>query len=150
MTLRDWVPIVGVAVSLAGLAVVLSRGRAATLDQIRASVIALEKDMDRRLDALIRDVTARGAALETKVEVFWRHVALPAAQVLHSPDPAHARRDALLEALMARRLDLDGAVELAGLVEEVFDDPDTTDAERIAAGQVLGYLQVMFGAGADA
>ncbi len=150
MTARDWVGIAGVALTLAGLIVGASRARSAKVEQLGKDLAALEREMNRRLDAIVRDVTARGAALETKVEVFWRHVALPAAQVLHSPDPAHARRDWLLEALMGRRLDLAGAVELAGLVEEVFDDPGVTDAERIAAGQVLGYLQVMFGAGADA
>ncbi len=145
MTLRDWLGVAGTAISLAGLVVVLNRGRAAALDKVADSVVALERDVNRRLDAIVRDVTARGAALETKVDVFWRSVTVPAAALLHSPHPEAARRDALLEALMAGRLGLEDAAELAGLVEAMRDDPAASQVERLAAGQVLGYLAVVFG-----
>lgn len=146
MTPRDWLALGGTAISLAGLIVVLNRGRAAALDKVADSVVALERDVGRRLDAVVRDMTGRASALETKVEVFWRTVTVQAAAVLHSPHPEHARRDALLEELMAGGLGIRDAAELASLVQPVLADPAASAAERLAAANVLGYLQAMFGA----
>lgn len=145
MTLRDWLAVAGTTISLAGLVVVLNRGRVAALEKVADSVATLERDVNRRLDAMVRDMTARAATLETKVEVFWRTVTVQAAAVLHSPHPEHARRDALLEALMAGRLGIRDAAELAALIQPVLDDPGSTAAERLAAANVLGYLAAMFG-----
>jgi hypothetical protein len=145
VTFRDWLGIAGTAISLAGFLVVLNRGRAAALEKVADGLATLGRDTNRRLDAMVRDMTARAVALETKVEVFWRTVTVQAAAVLHSPHPEHARRDVLLEALMVGRLGIRDAAELADLVQPVLDDPEVTAAERLAAANVLGYLAAMFG-----
>lgn len=119
---------------MAGLLLVLNRGRAAALARVADQVNALD-----------RDTAGRFATLEVKIEVFWRTVALPAAAVLHSPHPEHARRDILLERLMAGHLELQEAIELAKLVEAALEAAVTSQTERLAAGNILGYLQAVFG-----
>lgn len=46
------------------------------------------------------EVLDRVARMETKIEVFWKSVAMDAAKIIHSPDPRRAHIDALLEAFM--------------------------------------------------
>lgn len=129
MTPGAWVAVAGVVIALAGLVATGRRNRG--LDR---------RGMHEQINTLGQRITA----LETKVDVFWRSVAFPAASALHSPHPEFARRDALLEALMDGRLDLAGAAELAGMVEQVRDDEAAPTVDRLAAGQVLGYLTVKY------
>lgn len=63
----------------------------------------------------------RVVALETKMEVFWRNVGVALAGVLHSPDPARAHVDALLEALMEGRITDPEREELRGLLRYIKD-----------------------------
>lgn len=134
MTAAGWLSLAGVAVALAGLVFTLARARAADITTLHD-----------RITKLATEMTGRAVALETKVELFWRSVSLPAAAVLHSPHPEHARRDALLESLMAGRLDVVEAAELARMVEEIRADPAVPAVEQLAAGAVLGYLAAKFG-----
>lgn len=48
----------------------------------------------------IGTILDRLAVMETKIEVFWRSVAMDAAKIIHSPDPRRAHIDALLESFM--------------------------------------------------
>lgn len=134
MTTAGWLSLAGVGVALAGLVFTLARARA-------GDIAALHD----RITRLATEMAGRAATLETKVDVFWRSVTLPAAALLHSPHPEHARRDELLEALMAGRLGVGEAAELARLVEEMRADPATSPVEQLAAGSVLGYLAAQFG-----
>ena len=49
-------------------------------------------------------VLDRQAIMETKIEVFWRSVAMDAAKIIHSPDPRRAHIDELLDAFMGGSL----------------------------------------------
>jgi hypothetical protein len=142
-----WISGGGVGLAAASLAFTVARARSGSAAALHRRITAVELDLRDRIESMGREMASRAVALETKVDVFWRTVTISAAQVLHSPHPEHARRDALLEALMAGRLDLAGAAELARLVDAVREDEAAADGERLAAGQVLGYLRAVFEAG---
>lgn len=57
-------------------------------------------------------VLDRLAVMETKIEVFWRSVAMDAAKIIHSPDPRRAHIDELLDAFMGGSLTTEQAAEL--------------------------------------
>jgi hypothetical protein len=57
-------------------------------------------------------VMDRLSVLETKIEVFWRTVAMDAAKIIHSPDPARAHIDRLLEQFIEGTLTKDEELEL--------------------------------------
>lgn len=142
-------PWIALGVSILGLTwtVLWSTGQARAGD--RGKLANRIQAVDDRVTTLATEMTDRGARLETKVEILFRSVTVSAAQVLHSPHPEHARRDELLEQLMAGDMGLAEAAELAGLVDELLSDRvrPPTPAQRLAAGQVLGYLAARFGVG---
>jgi hypothetical protein len=51
----------------------------------------------KELQGKLGGVLDRVAILDTKVEVFWKNVAMDAAKIIHSPDPRRAHVDALIE-----------------------------------------------------
>lgn len=61
-------------------------------NDLAAQLHEMNERMGRSLDRL--------AVMETKIEVFWRSVAMDAAKIIHSPDPRRARVDTLLESFM--------------------------------------------------
>lgn len=83
------------------------------------------------------DTEHRLSALETKVDLWWRGLSVDAARILHSPDPAKARQDALLERFMDGVITGDEAVELVGLLQEIIEAHDTEPGARLAASLVL-------------
>ncbi len=88
----------------------------------------------------------RLASLETKVDLFWRNLSVDAAKILHSPDPAKARQDALLERFMDETIEPDEVTELVTLLEAILHEHDAQPGQRLAASVVLQAVQVRFGA----
>lgn len=76
---------------------------AVKLAALAASITQISQDL-----AVVRErqekIFDRTTVLETKMEVFWKNVALDVAKVLHSPNPAREHLDVLLEDLIAGRL----------------------------------------------
>lgn len=79
----------------------------------------------------------RLSALETKVDLWWRGLSVDAARILHSPDPAKAHQDRLLERFMDGTISGDEAVELVGILQDIIDHHDTPSGSRLAASLVL-------------
>lgn len=104
-------------------------------------------------EAIIRQVSTdisraaslsdRIVALETKMDVFWKGIAIDAAKMLHQPHPEFARRDYLLEQFTFDKLTKAEAKELADALMPVWKESNTA-AERIAAGILLRTLRVEF------
>lgn len=88
----------------------------------------------------------RLASLETKVDLFWRNVSVDAAKILHSPDPAKARQDYLLEQFMAETITIDEVAELVELLETLLSDHDSRPGDRLAASVVLNAVTVRYAA----
>lgn len=68
----------------------------------------LEVVLARQLQPLSEQVRV----LETKMDVFWKSVAVDAAKILHQPDPKRAHIDKLLEAFMEDTLTEDEELQL--------------------------------------
>jgi hypothetical protein len=66
-------------------------------------------------------VLDRITVLETKIDVFWKNVALDVARVLHSPNPARAHIDELLEAFMDGHLEPAQRANLKTILTEIRD-----------------------------
>lgn len=103
-----------------------------------AEVIARQTDLSNQLaNTMARQTEIRQAlqdqasrtgtildrltALETKMEVFWRSVAMDAAKIIHSPDPRRAHVDALLEAFMNGTLSPGDEQDLRAILENIRD-----------------------------
>ena len=94
---------------------------------VLAGVFALMEILSRRSKNLIM-VTVQQAlepfagrlyVLETKMELFWRSVAIDSAKILHQPDARRSHIDKLLEALMADKLTEQGEAELRGYLVKI-------------------------------
>lgn len=79
---------------------------------VKAIPAQIEFSIDRAMDPLRTDI----GVLKTQVEVFWRSVALDAAKIIHSPDPARRHVDVLLEALTEGTLTIEEDIELRKLL----------------------------------
>jgi hypothetical protein len=112
-------PIISVLIALSSLLIIVTRNK--------------NKDIETIADRLAR--------LETKVDVFWKDVSFDAARVLHSPHPEFARRDELLEKFMSAQLNINEAMELEAMLNEVLSKHDVESGQRMAASIVLRYLK---------
>jgi uncharacterized membrane protein YccC len=83
----------------------------AALQPVLARITSIEQqnaDSAQHLTDLIEMVVGKHlqplreqiVVLETKIDVFWKQVAMDAAKILHQPDPRRAKIDALLDAFM--------------------------------------------------
>lgn len=70
---------------------------------------------------VLAGLSDRITVLETKMEIFWRNVGVELARVLHSPNPARAHVDELLEAWMENRITTEQRDELRGYLEYIRD-----------------------------
>lgn len=108
--------------------------RVTELEFTMKTVIARLDNVDAALSKLadrFGPILDRLAVIETKIDVYWRNVAMNAAQILHSPHPERAHVDALLEAFQAGTLDEKGHAELMGILKRV--------AEYEPGGEDLGF-----------
>lgn len=116
--------------------------------RLETTVSALTADCQRITDAVGRNTVAVAAlsdritVLETKMEVFWRNVGIEVAKVLHSPNPARAHVDALLEALMDGRITPAQSDELRGILQYIRDyhQGDKSDFPIYAGDQVAAAI----------
>lgn len=69
------------------------------------------QDLHELADRMGR-VLDRLSVMETKIEVFWKSVAMDAAKIIHSPDPRRAHIDALLDAFTEGTITTQQASEL--------------------------------------
>lgn len=83
------------------------------LDSVRASGLATTG----QVDGLLRKMDV----IETKMDVFWRNVALDMARTLHSPHPERAHVDKLLEDLADGIITPAGRAELQRILEYMRD-----------------------------
>lgn len=60
----------------------------------------------------LQPIQSQVAVLESKMDVFWKQVAMDAAKILHQPDPRRADIDSLLESFMEDALSPDEELEL--------------------------------------
>jgi hypothetical protein len=119
------------------------------LGQLRDQQVRLETALDKQTESQGRTLD-RLAVLETKTEVFWKNVTMNATQILHSPDPARAHIDKLLEAFRDGKLDDRGYTELMGILEKVVAYEPGDDlgfpihpGEQFAAGAILAVEEAM-------
>lgn len=103
---------------------------------------------DSRMADRLGTVISRVEVLDTKMEVFWKSVALDAAKILHSPNPARRHVDELLEELMNGTITATRKRELRGILEHVRDyhpgDPSDFPiypGERVAAAILLRTME---------
>ena len=86
----------------------------------------------------------RLTAIETKVEVFWRSVAIDAAKILHTPHPENARRDELLERFVEGIIDREELKELIVTLKKIIDDTFREFGERTAASNLLRVIEMQY------
>lgn len=109
-----------------------------SISEIKARV----QQIDERGTTGLGKVADRVSVLETKMDVFWRNVGVELARVLHSPNPARAHVDALLEAWIENRITPDERDELKRLLEYIRDyhQGDESDFPVYAGDQVAAAI----------
>lgn len=120
-------------------------GKVASNPQVLERITALESKaaLNPQLIDKLNSVVERLVAVETKIDVFWKGIAIDAAKMLHQPHPEFARRDTLLEKFTFDELTREEAQELANALMPVYNS-STKIAERIAAGILLRTLRIDF------
>lgn len=122
----------------------------------RADAIAIQQSEHTQELHEINDkmgrILDRLAILETKIEVFWKSVAMDAAKIIHSPDPRRAHIDALLEAFMDGTITSDQVIELRKILAFLRDWEPGTPAdfpvytgEQVAAAILLRTMDHAMG-----
>lgn len=86
----------------------------------------------------------RLARLETKVEVFWKSVALDAAKILHTPHPENARRDDLLEKFTDGSITREELEELIRTLNKIVEEKHREFGERTAASTLLRAIEIQY------
>lgn len=78
----------------------------------------------------------RLSTLETKMDLFWRSVAIDAAKILHHPEPSRFRVDELLDKFMAERISPAESTELRGYLEIIRDwEPGSPSPFKVFQGE---------------
>lgn len=99
--------------------------------------------------------TTRIGVLESKMDVFWRNVALDVAQVLHSPHEGWQHLDLLLDRFRDDTITSSEMSELTELLRKVKDGKfsslvPVSRSDQIAASLLLRAIEQTRGAGQDA
>lgn len=92
----------------------------------------------------IRENERRISTLEVKIGLFWDALAKDAARILHSPDPALARRDYLLEQFIAEKITRDELAELIKLLNMVVHTHGEDVGARLAASRMLIAIEMRY------
>ena len=124
------------------------------LEHIKAVVQVELKPLADKQQVLHDQVLERLARLETKVEVFWRSVAMDAAKIIHSPDPRRKHIDDLLDAFTGGTITREQAGELRKILVKMRDWEPGEDAgfpvyqgEQVAAAILLRTMDHAMGVG---
>lgn len=86
----------------------------------------------------------RITTVETKMEVFWRAVAIDSAKILHTPHPQNWRRDELLEKFVAQTISRDELLELISVLTEIVENKIRDFGERAAASTMLRAIEMQY------
>lgn len=124
-------------------------------DHLASRLAALEvtvketRELAGRIDsqgpAVLAAVAVRVSVLESKMDVFWKSVALDASKILHSPHPGWEHMDALLEKFQDEALspgemsDLEG--QLRHMVDGTWEPGEVTRADQVAASLMLHAIE---------
>lgn len=115
-------------------------------DQLSRDLRDYAEKQDRVLERLVR--------LETQTEVFWKSVAMDAAKIIHSPDPARQHIDVLLEAFMDGTITPEQQAELRKilLIMRDWEPGAETDfpvypGEQVAAAILLRTMEYALSGG---
>jgi hypothetical protein len=99
----------------------------------------------RGLRSEVGDQGGRVSILESKMEVFWRNVAIDVSKILHSPHEGWESLDALLDKFRAQSIDDAEMAELEGHLREMVDgqwEPaEVTRADQVAASLLLRAIE---------
>lgn len=138
------IAVAGVILSMISMAYAFTRDRGAHHKDLEHRLTAIET----RVERLMHDTAGseqRMTTVETKVEVFWRNVGVDAARILHSPDPALARQDFLLERFMADEITTEQLIELVVKLRNLYDEHDAEPGRRVAAANLMRAIEYRYG-----
>jgi hypothetical protein len=115
----------------------------------RHKVGKMKEIIDLSLATALTPVVERLTVVETKIDVFWRSVAMNQANILHQPHPDRAHIDILLEAWKSGGLTPTQDVQLKHYLHLIRDyEPGTDvgfpvrDGEQTAAGMFLATMDL--------
>lgn len=98
----------------------------------------------RDMNDKLLHVIEQQARMATQIEVFWKDVGMEAAKVVHSPDPARAHIDRLIDALREGVITDEESTELKRYLVQIRDwepgrhvDFPVYPGEQFAAGVLL-------------
>jgi hypothetical protein len=119
-----------------------------TAQQALDAVAALHDALDR-LDAQgtsgLTLIATRVSVLESKMDVFWKNVALDVSKILHSPHEGWEDLDSLLERFRAETITraemADLETQLRDMVEGRWVPADVTRADQVAASLLLRAIE---------
>lgn len=121
------------------------------LEQLTNRAVQLETQLGKLTDRQ-GNVLDRLSILETKIEVFWRTVAMDAAKIIHSPDPRRSRVDYLLEQFTEGTLTTAEELELRKILVTIRDyEPGAPSVfpihpgEQVAAAILLRTMEYVIG-----
>jgi hypothetical protein len=101
--------------------------------------------LDTQGSAGLGTVATRVSVLESKMDVFWKSVALDVSKILHSPHPGWEHMDALLEKFQDEALSDGEMTELEGqlrhMVDGTWEPGEVTRADQVAASLMLHAIQ---------
>lgn len=102
----------------------------------RHKVGKIKEIIDLSLKTALAPVTERLSVVETKIDVYWRSVALGQANVLHQPDPRRRHIDVLLEAFSDGTITTEQGKQLKGYLRTISEwEPGQKAAFPIHPGE---------------
>ncbi len=134
------VALMSVAVSVIAVLYSVLRDRGGDSTALEHRLTALETKLERA-ERITESSEHRMSTVETKVEVFWRNVGYDAARILHSPDPALARQDYLLERFMDDTISGVEVMELIKKMHAIYEEHDAQPGQRLAAATILRAIE---------
>jgi hypothetical protein len=127
----------------------------ARTDRITEDIALLREDVRDEIALLredVRSVREKVSVLESKMDVFWKGVAIDVASVLHSPHPSWGDLDLLLDRFRNDTITDPEMTRLAGMLQEVKDGAyggvPISRADQVAASLMLRAIEVTRGTSA--
>jgi hypothetical protein len=121
-------------------------------DRITQEIALLRAQDIALLREDVRAVREKVSVLESKMDVFWKGVAVDVASVLHSPHPSWGDLDILLDRFRNDTITEPEMTRLAGMLQEVKDGAyggaAISRADQVAASLMLRAIEVTRGTSA--
>lgn len=123
-------------------------GRVSALEQQGAASAQHLQDMIKMtVTTALQPLEGRVTVLETKIDLFWKQVAMDVAKILHQPDPRRSEVDHLLELFMEDALSPDEELQLRKYLVTIRDWEEGKDVgfpvwpgEQISAAFLLRLM----------